>query len=161
MKSIKLFARWSFSKTSKSAFIRKGLHHKILYWIGAIVPALLFICVALVIYEFGFIPFHSSSPAINLWFQLLLSVVSLMIGIRLLLEIFVPKKKWARLISISGWIFIMLLTIYVLPVTTTPDKLSNNSYLVYKMILYTGIVLAFITEISHFLQFIYTRSVNP
>ncbi len=53
MKSIRLFARWALSKTKKSLFIRKGLSHKILYWIGAIVPTVLFVCVALVIYEFA------------------------------------------------------------------------------------------------------------
>ena len=161
MKSIRLFAKWALNKTEKSPFIRKGLLHNVLYWIGAIVPTVLFICVGLVIYEFGFIPFHHNSPAINFWFQLLLSVVSLLIGTRLLLEIFLAKKKWARLIGIAGWIFILLLTIYVLPATSTPGDLSTNRYLIYKMILYTGVILAFITEISHFLQFIYTRSVNP
>jgi Trk-type K+ transport system membrane component len=106
-------------------------------------------------------PFRSNNPAINFWLEVLLITLSFLMGIRLLLESFITKKKWARIFTIVGWVFVLLLTVYILPVKTSQGAVLSNRDLGYKLMIHAVIVLAFITEISYFLRFIYTRAVNP
>ncbi|MBA2562652.1 MAG: ATPase [Chitinophagaceae bacterium] len=161
MNRIKLLAKWGFRKTKKSKFILEGWNNKILHFLSLIVPALLLICFGIVVYEFGFMPFRSNNNKITFWLKLLLNIVSILLAIRIVLEIFITKKKWVRVFNISGWLFIIFLTLYVIPEKSSLQNTSANYFLFYKLILYAGVVLAFITEISNFLQFIYSKVINP
>lgn len=139
---------------------RKAVQFVLLFCNTAI-PFLLFLCIGLVIYDFGFRPFWSNSRTINGGLQILLNLVALLTGIRLLVELFVPKKKWTRVLNLIGWLAILLVTFYFLPEKAAMLQTDTNRFLLYKVILYTVIVFAFVTEVSYLLQFIYNRSVNP
>jgi Trk-type K+ transport system membrane component len=93
--------------------------------------------------------------------QLLLNLSSLFIGIRLIAEFFSRKKRWTRILNIIGWVVILLVTVVILPQKAALTNTDTNQFLIYKIILYTVIVFAFITEVSYLLQFIYNRTVNP
>jgi potassium uptake TrkH family protein len=125
------------------------------------VPVFLLLCLGIVVYEFGFRPIRSNNASINFWLETLLVVISIFMGLRLVLEIFIIKKKWARIFTVFGWLFVLFLTYYIMPLKATYTSVLTNRHLAYKLIIYAGVVLAFITEISYFLRFIYSRTVNP
>ncbi len=161
MNKIKLLARWGIKKGRKTTFVKQSWNVKVLDWIGAVIPLLLFVCLSIIIYEFGFRPFYSHNNTVNFWLQFFLIAISILFGLKLLLEIFLKKKKWVRLLSVITWIFILLLTFYVAPVKASLMYVESNRFLVYKSVLYAGVALGFLTEISHLLQFVYSRQVNP
>ena len=125
------------------------------------IPFLLLVSVGLVIYDFGFKPFWRNSSTVNFWFQILLDALTILMAVRLLLDLSIKRKKWVRFFTIAGWFFILFLTAYVHPVKSSITNYDSNQFLFLKLLLYSGIALAFITEVSHLLQFINKRSVNP
>lgn len=161
MNKLRLLARWGMMRTRNTSFIKESWNNKVLRWLGAIVPSLLFVCVCIVVYEFGFRLFWRNNPTINFWLQLLLVIVSVLVGVRLVLELFLQKKIWARIFTVFVWLLISFLAYYALPEKSSLVHLASNRFLIYKMIIYGGIIFAFITEVSHFLQFIYSRTINP
>jgi len=161
MSKIKILARWGLQRTKGLSLVRQGFHNKLIDYINALVPALLSLALVIVIYEFGFKSFWSSHPGINFWLRVVLTVVILLTGIRLLLEIFVPKKTAARLFNFSGFLFALFITFYVLPQKAALTYTHTNRFLFLKLMLYGGVLLGFVTEISRFLQFLYSKTVNP
>lgn len=125
------------------------------------IPVLLLLCVALAVYDFGFQPFWINNRSLNFWLQALLDLLAVLMGLRLLLDLFVPKKKWARIFTLAGWLFILVLAFYVLPAKAHLTRFDSNRFVALKLVLYAGILLAFITETSHILQYLYTRTINP
>lgn len=135
-----------------------------LFWLPAFNAAITFFLFAglgLVIYDFGFRPFWSNSKSINTWMQLVLDVLSILLAVRLFLELFITKKKWTRTLNVISWLFALFLTLYVLPEKSSLTYYETNKFLFLKLVLYTGIILGFITEASYLLQAIYSRTVNP
>lgn len=161
MKKLQVFARWGFLKSRNSTFIRESWHSRLLKWIAVAVPVFLLLCLGIVVYEFGFRPIRSNNATINFWLKLLLVFISILMGVRLLLEIYIVKKKWARFFTVVGWLFVLFLTFYIMPLKATYTSVLTNRHLAYKLIIYAGVALAFITEISYFLRFIYSKAVNP
>lgn len=146
---------------SKSEFLFRKAQQTVLLVINAAIPFFLFLAVGLVIYDFGFKPFWKNSHTLNTWMQLLLNLLCILIGVRLLAELFTTKKKWTRLLNFTGWVVILFVTFFILPQKASMVNTDTNRFLIYKIILYTVIVSAFITEGSYLLQFIYNRKVNP
>ncbi len=161
MSWIKLLAKRGLKRNKKFNNVINGLNDKILQGLKVAVPSVLLICLGIVIYEFGFKPFWVHHEKVHFFLQLLLSLLSILLATRLILEISVPKKRWVKFFTIGGWFFMVFLTLYVLPVKSSLSNTSSNYFLMLKLILYAGIVLAFITEISNFVQFIYAKTVNP
>lgn len=115
MNKIKLFAKWGFIKSKKSRFILKGWNNKILHLLSIIVPSLLFICFGTIIFEFGFKPFWSNHEKVTFWLRLLLIIVSLLLFIRIMLELLISKKIWVRIFNVAGWFFLIFITWFVIP----------------------------------------------
>lgn len=161
MNKLRLWARWSIQRSRNSAFVKRNWNEKVLNWIGGIVPILLFFCVGIIVYEFGFKPFWANNPAINATLHLLMIIVFLLVCIRVVLEVFVAKKRWARIFNVTGLLFVFLLAFVLMPAKANLADSNTNRFLIFKMIIYGGVLLGFITEISHFIQFFYSRSVNP
>ncbi len=160
-KYLDLVTRWSLQKAKNSAFVRENWNNRFLNWISALILVLLVPAAGLVIYEFGFRAIYSNSATINFWFRLLLVTISVLMGCRLLLEVFVVKKKWARLFGLVGWVLLLFVTFYILPLKASSTNLDANSYLAYKFMLYSVVGVTFITEVAYFLRFIYSSIVNP
>ena len=124
------------------------------------IPILLFLGVSLAVYDFGFKPFWSNHPTINFWLRVVLDVVVAAMGVRLLMDLFRKRKKWARFFTVVGWIFIMALAFYILPEKNT-SVITSGQFLALKIILYSGILFVFVFEVSYLLQFIYRGTVSP
>lgn len=161
MKRIKYLSKWLFRKTKRSRFIVEGWNRKILHILSFIIPFLLLLSFGIVVYEFGFKPFWNNHPKINFWLTLTLAGTAILLSVRILLELFTFKKKWVRIFNITGVLFLFLLSIYIIPVKASLDNTSSNLFLFQKLVIYGGVALAFITEISNFLQFIYSKNINP
>jgi trk system potassium uptake protein len=161
MNKIKLLALKGLRKTKKSRFIIEGWNIKLLQVVNFTVPVLLLLCFGIVIYEFGFKLFWMNNPKITFWLSLLLQTLSILFAIRLALEVYIKKKRWVRAFNIGGWLFILFLTFYIIPEKASLQDTTTNTFLIYKLLLYAGIVLAFITELSYFFHFIYSKVVNP
>ncbi|WP_165957998.1 TrkH family potassium uptake protein [Segetibacter sp. 3557_3] len=161
MMKVNIVARWGLKKMTRSAFVRNNTHLKVIEYINAFVPSLLAVALGLVVYEFGFKPFWSNHDAINFWLQIIMLIVSLLAAVRLSLEMAVSKKKLARVFNIAGVVFALFLTLYVLPQKASLANTETNKFLLLKLVLYGGILLGVVTEISHFLQFLYSKTLNP
>jgi trk system potassium uptake protein TrkH len=160
MNRIKVFAKWGFIRGKRSRFITEGWNSKILQQLSFIVPSLLFICFGIIVYEFGFKDFWSNHNKVSFWLRLILHVVSALLLARIILELFTRKKFWVRIFNVAGLAFILLLTLYIIPEKTSLQNTTTNYFLLYKLLIYAGVVLAFITELSTFLQFIYSKVLN-
>lgn len=124
------------------------------------VPMLLSVAIGIAIYDFGFKPFWSNHDKINDWLDIVLKLLVLFTGLRLLLDLFKKKKKWVRIFTIAGWAYLLFLAFFLLPQKINAEA-STNHFLVMKVALYSGIVLAFFIELSYLLQFLYRGSVSP
>lgn len=127
---------------------------------NAAVPFLLSVAIGIAIYDFGFKPFWSNHVQINDWLNIILKLLVFFTGFRLLIDLFKKKKRWVRLLTVSGWIFLLFLAFFLLPQKMAAEAF-NNRFLVLKFALYAGIVMAFFIEISYLLQFIYKGTVSP
>ena len=124
------------------------------------IPVLLLIAIALVIYDFGFKPFWRQSKLVNIWIRVILDILVVLMGFRILLNMAIPQKRRVRIFTIAGWVFILLLAFYILPEQSTITNFSTNKFIAYKLFLYGGILLAFVTEASSFLKYVYNKAVN-
>lgn len=127
---------------------------------GVLIPLLLSVAIGIAIYDFGFKPFWSNNDEINLWLRVILDMLVVVTGLRLLLDLFKKKKRWVRVLTVGGWVFLIALAFYVLPAKVRADT-TLNRFLVLKVLLYAGIVFAFLIELSYLLQFLYRGSVSP
>ena len=127
---------------------------------SVLIPLLLSIAIGIAIYDFGFKPFWSNNEEINLWLRVILDALVVVTGLRLLLDLFKKKKRWVRVLTIAGWFFLFGLAFFVLPAKVRADT-TLNRFLVLKVLLYAGIVFAFLIELSYLLQFLYRGTVSP
>jgi len=153
---VNLARNWS----SLKSFFR-DIQREALQFCSIAIPIILFFALGMVVYDFGFQPFWSNNIRFNFWLALLLDILIILMGLRLVLDLFHKKRFWARFITIAGWIFVLCLAFYVLPQKAAIIQYDSNRFLFLKMVLYSGIVLGFITEASYLLQYVYSRSVNP
>jgi trk system potassium uptake protein len=145
----------------KTKVLYRDVQQSLLQASNVLVPLFLFVGVALVIYDFGFKPFWRNSPTVNFWMQFILNALSILMLVRILLRLFVTKKLWSRIFNIAGWVFIVILALFILPAKAALADYSTNKFIILKLLVYTGIAFAFITEVSFLLQFIYNHTINP
>ena len=141
MSKLNIIARWGFQKIKGSPFVRSDIHLKMIDYINAFVPALLVIALALVVYEFGFKPFWGNYAGINFWLRIIITIVPILSGIRIFLELFVAKKRIARIFNFMGFLFAVFLTFYILPQKASFVNTDSNRFLFFKLVLYGGILL--------------------
>jgi trk system potassium uptake protein TrkH len=160
MRGFKVF--WGrIKRRLRIALFINNLYQVLLQVCGFLIPIVAFIGVSLVIYDFGFKPFWRNSPTVLLWGQIILNALVILLGARLFLRLFTSKKRWSRVFNLVGWLFIIFLAFYILPAKASLTVYDTNTFLIYKLLLYAGLVFTFITETSYLLQFIYNRSVSP
>ena len=159
MRGIKVFFG-RLGKRLRIALFINNLHQVLLDACAVLIPFFCFIGITLVVYDFGFKPFWRNSPTVLFWSQLVLDALAILLGVRLFLRLFVEKKNWSRIFNLAGWLFILFLAFYILPAKRALTSFDTNTFLIYKLLLYAGIVFTFITETSYLLQFIYNRTLN-
>lgn len=153
-----------FVKTRRTGLEIRSFFNHSRKWLqqvcSILIPLILTLLVGIIIYDFGFKPFWNNHPEINLWIGVLLDILVVVTALRLLLDLFRKKKKWVRILTIAGWLFIAFLSFYVLPEKIKVNPALNH-FLILKVLLYAGIILAFFIELSYWLQFIYHQTVSP
>ena len=160
MRGFKVFWGRIIRRLRIALFIN-NLHQVLLDICGLLIPFVAFMGVSLVIYDFGFKPFWRNSSSVIFWGQVILDALVILLGARWFLRLFISKKKWSRIFNLVGWLFVIFLAVYVLPAKASLTAYDTNKFLIYKLLLYAGLVFTFITETSYLLQFIYNRSVSP
>jgi potassium uptake TrkH family protein len=90
-----------------------------------------------------------------------MNCVTLLMAIRMVLELFIRKKAWVRVLGLLAVAFLVLMALFILPAKSGMAATDSNRFLVYKLLLYVGITFIFITEFSHFVQLVYSRALNP
>lgn len=160
MRRLKIFG-YRATKRMKAILLINNLHQILLDVCSLLIPFFAFSGFCLVLYDFGFKPFWRNSVTVNFWGQIILNALSILLGIRLFLRLFGFKKTWSPLFNLLGWLFILFLAIYIFPAKTGLTAYDTNKFLFFKLLLYAGIIVTFITEASYLLQFIYSRSLSP
>jgi potassium uptake TrkH family protein len=160
MRRLKIIG-YQAAKRIKAVLLTHNLHQILLHICALLIPFFAFIGFSLVLYDFGFKPFWRNSETINFWCQIVLNVLSILLGIRLLIRLFGLKKMWSPIFNLVGWLFILFLAVYILPTKAELTTYDTNKFVFFKLLLYAGIIITFITEASYLLQFIYSRSVSP
>lgn len=127
---------------------------------AAVIPVFLFLSVALIVYDLGYRPFWSNSDTVNFWLTVILDGLFVIMGVRLLLEIFSQHKLRTRVVHVLRFAVVVLLTFWVMPVKASYDA-TQNRYIIWKLILYSGLLLGFIVEVSQLLQNFYRGRVSP
>lgn len=161
MKKISVLARWGRSKSSNSELVKQRRHDKIIAHLNVVITSLLFIALCLTIYEFGFKKFWEHHPSVDFWMQVLLMPVSILLVIRYLLELFISRTRNSNIFNLLTVVFALGLIWYVQPVVTGMVNTSSDRFAVFKLVLYAGILLGFITEGSRFIQNLHARKINP
>jgi hypothetical protein len=77
------------------------------------------------------------------------------------LKFLFAKKNQREFLNLLGFVFAMFIVSYVLPEKAAIVYTHTNRFLFLKLLLYGGVLLGFATEISHFLQFLYSRNSKP
>ena len=126
-----------------------------------LIPLLWLTATIWVLYDVGFNPFQTNDSTVNYWIQLLLGWLVILKLARILLELTQHKKIKARLVTLFIWVLTLLLYEILLPGKISSGNLDSNHFLIYKSLLYAGVFLIFLTEVSQVLHFIYRRSANP
>lgn len=126
-----------------------------------IIPILALFGFGLVVYDFGFKPFWQNSPIVIFWGKVVLNALAIFLGLRIFLNLFIVKKRWSRFFNFFGWLFILFLAAYVLPTKAALTVYDTNKFLFLKLLLYSGLVITFVTETSYLIQFIYNHVIQP
>ena len=96
------------------------------------IPLLLFLAVALGVYEFGFRPFWSNSSLLNFWLSLLLDLLVIFMGVRLFFDFFQKKRMRTRIVNVGGYVFIVVLSLLIMPIKANFNA-SADPYLIWKI----------------------------
>lgn len=114
---------------------------------------------SLVVYDFGFHPFYSSSPHLHAYLFPLLTTFKVLFIIRFASG-FIELKKWRAHAYSFG---LVLLTFYLHHIAQTVEALqgaNTTDFLIRKLMLYAFITFLFVTEASGLLKYLYRRRQN-
>ena len=161
MKGKKLLTNYWENKGFKLKYIFREFKQVLEKLCAYLIPVLLFLAVGLVVYDFGFKPFWGPGSSINLMLKTLMYSLSVLMGLRLVFQFYDQRKKLSRILMVLGWLFVLFLAFYIIPQKSSISNYNTNRFLLYKAVLYIGIVFVFVTELSQLLQFFYSREINP
>lgn len=160
MNKIEFLTLKGISRTKK--FVqRPEVKAKLLQSINIMVPCLLLISFSIVIYEFGYKPFWGNNAKINFWLSFLLKLSSMLIAVRLSLGTLIGKRRWVKFFTIGGLLFLILISFFLISEKASITDTTTSYFLFCKLAIYAMVSLAFITEVSYFFQFIYSKGVHP
>ena len=160
MKQVSSFGRQFRRKSKEWRSIGRYINSRLVKILNLIIPSFLFVCALLVLYDIGFREFRHIQPEYISWLSLLLRVILILMTLRLVFELAIPRKVRVRLFSLGIVLFASLLTFVVIPALSEVNVIATRQLLFLKLLLSTGIVLLFITEFSHLLQLIYEKVFN-
>lgn len=125
-----------------------------------LIPIVVTMLFALIVYDAGFNPFRSHVPIVYRGIVIGLLALKLLFLIRFLTEWIEPKKIKAHLFSlllvVLGFVMHNMASALV-----EVSKTSTDFFLSRKLILYSGALFFFLTEVATVIRFIYFRWLNP
>lgn len=121
-------------------------------------PASLVLCLALLIYDLGFLPFQNNDLLLGYWIQILVGIALVAMGVRYVLDLFAPMKTWVRILGLLRLAFLFFLGFYLLPYKYGITDLGSGEFIIVKVLLYLSLTLVMVTEVSSFVQSLPIRS---
>lgn len=143
----------------KAGFVLKATFRMTLRVAAILIPLLVSISVIIIIYTVGYEDVSLQQETAYRAHHYILLALSILFLVRFLI-MFPQLERWrARLFNV----FLIILVFYLKGLTNEIPLLPNGSsqLLARKLLLFAGITILFLTEVSHILRFIYRRGVNP
>ena len=153
-----------------ATFFRQGIKRRILprrmselllHYCNLLIPVLLLFAFLLIMYDLGFQTFRSINTNHVRVLKILLIGLSILMGLRFLMELFSVKKLKARIFNLVVWLIILFTLAKVMDLQAEGLLVETNRFLLNKILIYILIILVFFIEISSILQLIYRRGLNP
>lgn len=124
-----------------------------------LIPALLTISLANILYIVGFKDFHRQHANVSLVHHYALLLLSFLFTVRFLVMLPDLKRWRSRFFNLA----LVFLVYYLAKIANEIPLLEagSSSLITKKLILFSGVILLFFIEVSHILRFIYRRGMNP
>ena len=150
-----------FRQGIKRRIIPKRMTELLLHYCNLLIPFLLLFAFLLVMYDLGFKTFRSVNDNLVTGLKVLLIGLSILMGLRFLLELFSVKRLKARIFNLVIWLIVLFLLAKVMDLQAEGLLVNTNRFLLNKILVNVLVILVFFIEISSVLQLIYRRGVNP
>ena len=150
-----------FRQGIKRRIIPRNMSELLLHYCNLLIPVLLLFAFLLVMYDLGFQTFRSVNKNLVSGLKILLIGLSILMGLRFLLELFSIKRLKARIFNLVVWLIVLVLLAKVMDLQAEGLLVNTNRFLLNKILVNTLVILVFFIEISSILQLIYRRGVNP
>ncbi len=130
-------------------------------WVAVLIPVLWSIAFIWAIYDLGFNNFESNAPLPNLWLVNLFKALIFFHLLRWILELRESRTLQSRLINIGLFLIVLLLYNHVLIQKMLMTEYGTLKFMIYKLILYGGVVFFFFSELSYITRSVFTLKLNP
>lgn len=143
----------------KVMILLRALSEIFLKTAAIIIPLLISVSFTLIIYNVGFEDFYTQRERVYLLHQVILLLLGILFTGRFLLLLPHIDRWRARIFNVVliGFIFYLRELAQEIPELTP----RSSSFVGEKLILFFGILILFVTEVSQILRFIYKRGANP
>jgi trk system potassium uptake protein TrkH len=123
-----------------------------------LIPLLLAISLGIILYTVGFEDFYQQHEKAYFIHYIILLILAILFTLRFLLRLWQPAPRRSRFFNLA----IVVLVFYLQDLTGEIPALSPGSseLITKKLILFFGVAILFVTEISDILRFIYRRGAN-
>ena len=124
-----------------------------------LIPLLLTVTLAIILYTVGFQDFYQQHEKAYLTHQYVLLALGVLFTVRFLITLRQIERWRARIFNAA----LVATVFYLIGLANDIPTLQpgSNPLVVKKLIFFAGIATLFIIEVSHILRFIYKRGVNP
>jgi trk system potassium uptake protein TrkH len=125
-----------------------------------LIPILVTLSFTIIIYNVGFEDFYKQHHTAYFAHGVILLILEILFTIRFLIVLLRATRWRSRFFNF----FLVILVFYLKSISeeiTTLDPGHVGTFTEKKLILFFGIVILFVTEVSHILRFIYKRGANP
>ncbi|MFZ5970407.1 MAG: TrkH family potassium uptake protein [Bacteroidota bacterium] len=126
---------------------------------GALIPIFSLLVFGLMLYDLGFNQFSVVSATVSLMMYYLIVALALSVAARFLFEWWEPRKWWTHLYSfilVAGVFYLIHLMAVIQSAYSEGEDVFWR-----RIVLFSGIALIFLSEVSQILRFIYQRSLRP
>lgn len=126
---------------------------------SALIPALLTISLAIILYVVGFEDIYLQHNDVYIAQRSILFLLAFLFSVRFIAMLPTLERWRARLFNLG----LVVLVFYLNRLASDVAELvpASTEFIVRKLLLFGGIILLFFIEVSHILRFIYRRGLNP
>lgn len=158
-------SRFNFKSFKKLRFphhlIPRRVQQTLIQVDNAAITVLIIMAFCLVIYDVGFYPFLSINKNLFSALKVIITGLAILMGTRFFFQLFTEVRNKTKIFNFIIWLLVVFLLAKIMDVKSGSIVFNTTRFLVQKFILYAAIVLVFFIEVSHLVQYIYKRGVNP